>query len=436
MGHFDDCTPDQRFTKSGPDLWHETGTKKVIIDWDQRRFITVGTAWEEEDDEFFFCALAEHIDDIPSDVTRIEVGEHGELLKSMADPDEDQTKIPFYPSRSDYPKQVPQIRRERLVEISRMGVQVDLCEYASTPGAGLPPQQVAFKYYINEGNMAAIWDEGNCLLRMPKHSNIISFQSLIIDHIEGQDKVVGFTTPFIPGGTIDNNVSRPFKLKHLRQLTSTIDHLNLELDISHGDITPYNLLIDETTDNIIIFDFNLASRIGWEDKDLKTQDYDPARNDVKFAAFTLYEIITRDTHLRDENFPNELDIAMVLDTSDWEKHEDVVLDAAVEEYRRHLDEWIATRQADLGEGAKEEQAQMPTCWNQAPSALDWPSPPELPEVLFIGVMLRVPAQLRRELVQHGTKFLSWPRPPSCALPLPEGKKLLATGKVVELHRDV
>ncbi|KAI7782588.1 hypothetical protein LA080_013076 [Diaporthe eres] len=434
MGHFDHCAPDQRFIMFGPDMWHETGTTKVIIDWDQRRFIAVGTARKEEDDEFYLCALAEHIDDIPSDVTWIEVGEHGELLKSMADPEEDQTKIPFYPSLLDYPRHVPQIRRDQLVEISRMGVQVDLCEYASTPGAGLPPQQLAFKYYINEGNMAAIWDEGNCLLRMPKHPNIIQFHSLVVDHIEGQDKVVGFTTPFIPGGTIDDNASRPFKLKHLRQLTSTIDYLNLELGISHGDITPYNLLMDETTDNIIIFDFNLASRAGREDKDYRT--HDPARNDVKFTAFTLYEIITRDTHLRDENYPNELDIAMVLNTSDWEKHEDVILDATVEEYRRHLEGWIATRQADPGERAEEEQAQMPTCLNRAPSALDWPSPPELPEVLFAGTMLRVRAQLRRELVRHGIKFLSWQRPPSCALPLPEGKKLLATGKVVELHDDV
>lgn len=434
MGHFDDCTPDQRFTITPLDMWHETGTTKVIIDWDQRRYIGVATAWKEEDDEFYLCALAEHIDDIPSDVTSIEVGEHGELLKSVADPDEDFTDLPFYPSLSDYPTQVPQIRRDQLVEISRMGVQVDLCEYASTPGAGLLPQQLAFKYYFNKGNIAIVWDEGNCLLRMPKHPNIIQFHSLVVDYVEGRDKVVGFTTPFIPGGTIEDNVSRPFKLKHLRQLTATIDYLNLELGISHGDITPYNLLMDETTDNIIVFDFNLASRIGQEDKDHRT--HDPARNDVKFTAFTLYEIITRDTHFRDENYPDELDIAMVLNTSDWEKHEEVVLDAPVEEYRRHLEEWMATRQVDLGERAEGEHAQMPTCLNQAPSALDWPSLPELPEVLFVGTMTRVRAQLRRELVRHGMKFLSWQRPPSCELPLPEGKKLLATGKVMELHGDV
>lgn len=112
--------------------------------------------------------------------------------------------------------------------------------------------------------MGVIWDEANCLSRIPRHHNIIPFYGLVVDHVEAQDKVVGFTTPFVPGGTIDDNMSRPFQLKHLRQLTSTIDHLNLELGISHGDITPYNLLIDPSTDDIVIFDFNLASRLGWE----------------------------------------------------------------------------------------------------------------------------------------------------------------------------
>lgn len=82
MGHFDDCTPDQRFTKTGHDgFYNGVGTKVIIIDWDQRRFIAVATAWKEDEEEFFCDALAEHIDDIPSDVMQIEVSEEGELLK-------------------------------------------------------------------------------------------------------------------------------------------------------------------------------------------------------------------------------------------------------------------------------------------------------------------------------------------------------------------
>lgn len=433
MGHFDDCTPDQRFTKTGHDsLYNGVGTKVTIIDWDQRRFIAVATAWKEDEEDFFLDALAEHIDDIPWDIMQIEVGEEGELLKSTADPEEDPTMIPFYPSPSNFPAQVRQVRREQLVELDRMGVQVDLCEYIAA--ASTAPKQVAFKYYINEGNMGVVWDEANCLLRITKHPNIIPFESLVIDQVEGQDKVVGFTTPFVAGGTIENNVTRPFKLKHLSQLTSTIDHLNLTLGIAHGDITPYNLLIDPITDDLIIFDFNLANRLGWESENHRKQSYEPARNDVKFAAFTLYEIITRDTHLRDENYPHELDAAMVLDTSQggaapaWEKHEDVVLDAPVAEYRQHLDEWMTTRRAAVTDGGKEEQ--VPGRRDQAPGAFEWPPLPEIPEVPFCGAMLRRATQPRWWMDRRGAKFPTWQRPPSCALPLTEGKKLLATGEVV------
>lgn len=412
MGHFDECTPDQRFTVTGPGfLYNGVGTLKVIIDWDQRRYIAVATAWEEPDEAFFLDALAEHIDDISSDVVQIEVGEEGELLNSISDLDEDRAIIPFYPSPSDYPSQLRRTRREKLVELDRMGVQVDLCE--DTSATGTEPKQVAFKYYLNEGNIGIIWDESNCLLRIPNHPNIVPFNSLVVDQVEGQDKVVGFTTPFIAGGTVLDNVSRPFKLEHLRQLISTIDYLNLTLGIVHGDITPYNLLVDASTDNLLIFDFNLACRLGWEAGDDDTSDsYDPARNDVKFTAFTLYEIITRDTHLRDENEPHDLDASMVLESDGgaalvWEKHEDVVLDAPVAEYRRHLDEWMARRGED-----------KVTNWRQAPAAIDWPPLPEFPEVQFCGAMMRRATQMRQEMVQRGAQFVQWQRPPSCALSHP------------------
>ncbi|POS70090.1 hypothetical protein DHEL01_v211514 [Diaporthe helianthi] len=424
MGYFDDCTPDQRFTNTGLDsMYNGVGTVKVIIDWDQRRTIAVATAWAEDDEAFFFDALAEHIDDIPSNIMQIEVGERGELLNSTAELDEDWTMIPFYPSPSDYPS-LPQIRREQLIELDRMGVQVDLCE--NTLATSPEPKLVVYKYYTNEGNISIIWDELNCLLRIPKHPNIVPFNTLVIDQVEGKDKVVGFTTPFIPGGTILDNISRPFKVKHLLQLLSTIDYLNLTLGIVHGDITPYNLLIDNTTDNLLIFDFNLAYRLGADN--ISSDSYDPSRNDVKFAAFTLYEIITRDTHLRDENHPSELDASMILETNSsapaWEKHEDVVLDAPVAEYKRHLIEWMAQR----AEGDAEEQA---TSRSQAPSAVNWPPLPEFPEVPFCGTMIRRATQMRQEMTQRGAGFIAWQRPPSCTLPLSGGKKLLATGEVVE-----
>lgn len=42
----------------------------------------------------------------------------------------------------------------------------------------------------------------------------------------------------------------------------------------------------------------------------------------------------------------------------------------VADYRRHLDEWMATRRAESGDGVKEEQQQQKLSrWDQAPGAV-------------------------------------------------------------------
>ncbi|ROV99558.1 hypothetical protein VMCG_06344 [Cytospora schulzeri] len=89
MGYFDDCRPDQRFTSRGSQVDPRYGTKGslwVIHDWDQRRTISVGTAWREEEEDFIFEALAEHIDDdLPRNATLVEVGQVGELISYSTD---------------------------------------------------------------------------------------------------------------------------------------------------------------------------------------------------------------------------------------------------------------------------------------------------------------------------------------------------------------
>lgn len=92
------------------------------------------------------------------------------------------------------------------------------------------------------------------------------------------------------------------------------------------------------------------------------------------------------------------------------------------EYRALLDKWVEKRKAadkDL------------THYTQAPEHIDWPSVPPLPEVDFYGTPMRVRSRLRQTLVGAGIEFLKWQRPPSRGLPLPEGKRLLATGEVVD-----
>lgn len=425
MGIFDDCQPDQRFSSSPFDvrLYGSTGSRWIVHDWDQRRVISVATSWKEEDKDFIFEALNLHIDDIPPDTTFLEVTKTGDLLLYTSDVFKDCGMVPFYPSIRDLPE-VPIIRRPDLIELDRMGVQVDLTVPRSS--IELKSGQLAFKYYTNVGNIAVVWHELNCLIRIPPHPNIVPFHSLVVDTIDGDDKVVGFTTPFVAGGTILDNISRPFGIKHLSQLLEAIDYLNLGLGIVHGDICPHNLLIDPEIDELKIFDFNLGSKLGWDGDAMNNSvyGYEADRNDVKMAVFTIYEIITRDMHFREENYPSELKEPMVLDIVAWQKHSSVNLDAGVDvgEYRRVLEAWVESRK---------EADKKVTHWTEAKTPIDWPPLPEYPLVPVTGSLQRKPAQFRLEMIIYGRQFLRWQRPASCQLPLPPGQLLLATGQVID-----
>jgi serine/threonine protein kinase len=107
---------------------------------------------------------------------------------------------------------------------------------------------------------------------LAQHPHIVSFDKIIVDELEG--RCVGFTTEYIPGGTLEENKSRTFKLKWLSQLITVIDELNLNLGIAHQDVAPRNLLINEATDSIMIFDFNFSIRS-------EEPSYSEARNDIK-----------------------------------------------------------------------------------------------------------------------------------------------------------
>ncbi|KAK3904121.1 CBL-interacting serine/threonine-protein kinase 16 [Staphylotrichum tortipilum] len=336
---------------------------------------------------FVFEALEELIDDLPADVVRIAVSNDLELLASSTAAESDWTKIPFYPSPADFPPHLPKVHRSQLTEIERLGLQADHTTYEPT----CYPKHVVFKYYINEGNIVMFWHEVNCTLRIPRHPNIMPLDSLVVDSAtpSGPEVVGGFTTPFIAGGTIMDNVGRVFKLSHLKQLITAIDYLNLRLGIVHSDVCMWNLLIDPETDCLKIFDFNLGAKLGWGgDADHRgAYGYDKHRNDVKFAVFTLYEVITRDLSFREENDPHELEASMVLEMKDWEKHPDVRLERGVKvsEYRGVLENWVNTR--------RQIDAELQD-YKQTPESIDWPLLPQFP-VVMIGL---------------GEPFITWQRP--------------------------
>lgn len=285
--------------------------------------------------------------------------------------------------------------------------------------------QVVFKYYWLWQYAQRSWKEMNLWMRLPRHPNIVPFDRIVVDELEG--RVVGFTSTYVPGGSLEENKSRVFRLEWLKQLIKVVDDLNLRYSISHQDIAPRNIVVDESTDSVMLLDFNFAARINHPSSPGEGESYLEDRNDVKGVIFTTYEIITRDNSLRSRPHEEQNLGDLRLDSLEWAKHPEVKLDHPVASYQLILQEWRDGRAGDLS-------AVHP---GHFPDAIDWPS---LPKPLQKTISNKGPhGQLslftvdmwderRQDVRDRGAKVLSWERPPQTLLH--NWTRVLASGKVI------
>lgn len=281
--------------------------------------------------------------------------------------------------------------------------------------------QVVFKYYFLWQYAQMSWKEMNLWMRLPRHPNIVPFDRIVVDELEG--RVVGFTNGYVPGGSLEENKSRVFRLEWLQQLIHVVDELNLRYGIAHQDIAPRNLLVDDSTDSVMLFDFNFAARINYPSPG-EGESYLEDRNDVKGVIFTTYEIITRDNSLR--SMPHEEQNLDDL-SLEWVKHPEVKLDHPVTSYQLILQEWRERRAGDL-------YAVHPS---NVPEAIDWPSRPKLPQkTISLKDAHGQPFcftvdkwyERRQDVRDAGEKVLNWERPPQRLLD--NGTRVLSSGEVI------
>lgn len=76
--------------------------------------------------------------------------------------------------------------------------------------------------------------------------------------------------------------------------------------------------MNEATDNIMLFNFNLSAHIGGPLRNGKSV-YDFKNSDVKGVVFTLYEILTQEYSSR-RAFGEHQHPSRVLDLKDWKKN--------------------------------------------------------------------------------------------------------------------
>ncbi|KAL4919239.1 hypothetical protein BDW62DRAFT_200118 [Aspergillus aurantiobrunneus] len=238
--------PRERFLSEGHGYFGDsenptTEAECNVWDWDRLRMIKIkGTAKVfPPDEDLEVPILAKLADHLSPKVCAITVDNNGLLTGVSTDPEEDDTLflayLPFLmcPLLAD----CRTVNYTQLQELDRLGPGVDLASY-------------------DEAGMA--WEELNLLKSLPPHPNILPFDRVVLDDGDVEPRLLGFTTKYVPGGTLDNPQG-PFKFKWLQQLTQVVDYLNLELGVMHQDVAPRSLLINPETNNILLFDFDRAA---------------------------------------------------------------------------------------------------------------------------------------------------------------------------------
>lgn len=377
-------------------------------------------------------------------VCKIELSETGELNSVSSNTDNDETLCVHYPPLQELekPARVGIIARSELEELERLAPNVDLVSYvadvSSYDGAKWENREAVFKYYFQEHDLHERWDEINLWMRLPPHPNIVPFDRLVVEELYGQQLVVGFTSLYIRGGSLHDLRVRPckriFKLKWVSQLANLVDDLNLRFGIEHQDIAARNLVVDEATDNVMLFDFNLSARIGGPLRnDKKVYDYE--NSDVKGVVFTVYEILTQDYYPRHASGEYQPP-STVLDLKDWKKHPDIQLDHPLNDYRKALDTWLKARK----------ERKHVVVFTVAPEYIDWP-PMREPSCFPYedqthpilgghaksegdGVALPRWAFNRRDERNRNRQVIEWQRPASTKM-REGGIRLFADGKTVE-----
>ncbi|KAJ5738102.1 hypothetical protein N7493_001257 [Penicillium malachiteum] len=259
-----------------------------VWDWDQLRMIKIeGTAkiFPPEEDKKL-AIVAQFADYFSHDIRAISVDDNGLLTGVSTNPEDDTRHVGHIPiSLCDSIATSSKIKFSEIQSLDRLGPGVDLVLIPTED------KKVVFKFNPLElpPRPEMAWKEINILSKLPPHPNLIPFDRIVLEDIES--RVIGFTTRYITCQPLSTASDRPFRLTWLQQLTQLVDFLNLELGIMHQDIAPRNLLIDSNTERILPFDFDWAANA--------KETLEEGRDDISSLAFTLYEIITKDTQFTD-----------------------------------------------------------------------------------------------------------------------------------------
>lgn len=113
----------------GPSTWH-------VIDWDQRRVVSVTMDGEQDDESMAIAHFSRYSSQLSPDIYRIYVSHTGEIISTYSDPNDDPTYCVHYPFLHEIflPEGIQTVRRDELEELERLGPDVDLVAYPPCRG--------------------------------------------------------------------------------------------------------------------------------------------------------------------------------------------------------------------------------------------------------------------------------------------------------------
>ncbi|KAI9717561.1 MAG: hypothetical protein M1812_004702 [Candelaria pacifica] len=234
--------------------------------------------------------LADHVDSLDESIRTIRRACDGTLTFTSEDltPELD---FPIFQGETD-----EIIAGSQLILKDRLGPSVYLVrpKYQQSHDQRL----YVYKYSIVPRMVQKMWDETQIIKRLTGHKHFAQLYKLVTH--DDLLHVVGFTTHYVPGETLLENV-RPFRFGWLKDITSAIDYLNYEVGIVHGDMAARNVLVDSRNNTIKIIDFDRAymtSRTGGMYWDHEFQvGYNSDERDTQGVICTIYDAFTKLEHL-------------------------------------------------------------------------------------------------------------------------------------------
>ncbi|KAK0705589.1 hypothetical protein B0H67DRAFT_499425 [Lasiosphaeris hirsuta] len=340
---------------------------------------------------------------VAPEVVAVDISKSGtKVVWTSANPKYDFSSVKYLPSVFRYQLGEPQPRsllRSQLVAVDRLQVGVEKVEY--------PDGQLAIFKYNPHSSGHHMWHEIQVLARVGGHPHILPLDALVLEEVTGQG-VVGFTSRFVPGGTLEDR--RQLKLKWLRELMGVIDHVNFQHGISHQDIASRNFLIYPDTDSALLFDFGHSQPVGR----MVTL---ASRDDAKGLLVSVYYLVTRDPRY-DVYYLHDVDETELDDRARWKKHADVELDCDLDVLFSELMAWVRKRR----------NGPQPT-HEGTPHQVAIPMYPKGPADRVGHDMVNLTNATAWQRSLHGRPNLCWRRPKR--KDIDKSRRLLATGRYAD-----